>query len=62
MLQRALPETLEGRNPLSQVQLQLQPPGIAAGTEDSDQTLRTELDVWQFGLGLRRHFAHGSAR
>lgn len=62
MLQRALPETLEGRNPLSQVQLQLRPVGIEAGTESSDQPLRSELDVWQSGLGLRRHFSHGSAR
>jgi long-chain fatty acid transport protein len=62
VLQRALPEAVEGRNPLSQVQLQLQSPPVEAGTDDSDQRLRSELDLWQFGLGLRRHFASGSAR
>lgn len=62
MLQRALPEAVEGRNPLSQVQLQLRPARIDAGTDDADQRLRAELDVWQLGLGLRWHFASGSAR
>ncbi len=53
MLQRALPETIEGRNPLSQIQLQLLPPAIDAGADGADQGLRAELDTWQLGLGLR---------
>ena len=53
MLQRALPEAIDGRNPLSQVQVQLLPPGIDASSDGTDQRLRTELDVWQLGLGLR---------
>lgn len=62
MLQRALPEAIEGRNPLSQVQVQLLPPGVDASSDGTDQRLRTELDVWQLGLSLRLALGKEHAR
>lgn len=52
MLQRAFPEHVEGRNPLSQIQPQLLPPAIEAGTGANDQPVLVELEVWQLGLSL----------